>query len=930
MNLDEKKNLETYDTIAGLLDSYKRYNNCKLLADLVEKINNERPVNDEVSLSTIKKWREGKIPSSDNLHKVFIDKDYYQKALQIVEKLKKQRHKARINNEKLKKEEKQQETVKQSKFTSDDLTFLDYEDLVKVSDVDYPIEPNQNNELAKTFLDYYKAEKNLRAYSESEYARKLDLCKDEEQDIENLLKIIFDERDISTFRYAVSFLTAQYTMIGTKMEFISNFQSRTKYYPYGTNEFIDKKRQTISKLMTTYLEHISNSSTYYGDIYDAVHTYKNWRGLEAMFDDKQGMLPIKEYEKVLKASFPDFDKRFYILQDIPVIKMTLTDIYILCKIAADWNDNRLTKVYGKSDNPDEIDETGFNDADTFNKCPKNIAFWGYKDRCHEYFPSTYESILDRLVEKEEEVNEFFNKRTFFKKTAETGKIYTIRLKIKPMGIEFIKWYEKIFPNPFRYSKQDEIDYVIKIDNMVNPDVSLMKRLSAYSKKGEEVGLCNGVDVPISITDKNYGKKGKANIDNAFITPEKYNTMNMVNKNGHNLLLSKNCSISLNHRETRRFPNALIVGATNVGKTYGFVRQNILAMKDNYIVLDNNGFLYKDLKQMLLNNDYTVKYYRPYDDKEIEPDDKNRVNYNPFAYIQSENDISRLVVSILGEEPSNSVLSEGINKPLWWKIEFNILKAFMTYIWKEDEDKSMHRLMDLICNPKIADEIFTGDKQYYNAYWETKNCLSEKTFKSIMMDLRTYLMPYVIQDIKEDTINIEDFKAKDKQILFIDTGKMLTNQTVKTLLENIFAVLYRYVNDKDMTYHTIPVKFFLDEFDRLPKIECLLEVLQTSPKYNVSINIIIQAISQLQQYYGQNWTNIPLNCDIFLFYATKSMETAEWISNMLGVTTTYSSNKGFIKDQYVMTKNDILKMDADNCIIDIKDVPLVLDEKISTH
>lgn len=32
----------------------------------------------------------------------------------------------------------------------------------------------------------------------------------------------------------------------------------------------------------------------------------------------------------------------------------------------------------------------------------------------------------------------------------------------------------------------------------------------------------------------------------------------------------------------------------------------------------------------------------------------------------------------------------------------------------------------------------------------------------------------------------------------------------------------------------------------------------------------------------------------------------------------------------MTKNDILKMDTDNCIIDIKDIPLILDEKISTH
>lgn len=92
---------------------------------------------------------------------------------------------------------------------------------------------------------------------------------------------------------------------------------------------------------------------------------------------------------------------------------------------------------------------------------------------------------------------------------------------------------------------------------------------------------------------------------------------------------------------------------------------------------------------------------------------------------------------------------------------------------------------------------------------------------------------------------------------------------------------------------IHIRMILDEFANIGKIPNFDQVVATIRKYEMSVNIILQSLAQMQKMYKDDWSDIAGNCDttIYLGGGADSV-TTEWISKLLGKETRIVMNASY--------------------------------------
>ena len=78
-----------------------------------------------------------------------------------------------------------------------------------------------------------------------------------------------------------------------------------------------------------------------------------------------------------------------------------------------------------------------------------------------------------------------------------------------------------------------------------------------------------------------------------------------------------------------------------------------------------------------------------------------------------------------------------------------------------------------------------------------------------------------------------------------------------------------------------VSFWLDEFANTGKIPQFLELLSVVRKYNISINVMIQAVSQLKGMYKDSWETIIGNMDAMIYLGGQEPGTIKMLSEKIG-------------------------------------------------
>jgi type IV secretion system protein VirD4 len=430
----------------------------------------------------------------------------------------------------------------------------------------------------------------------------------------------------------------------------------------------------------------------------------------------------------------------------------------------------------------------------------------------------------------------------------------------------------------------------------------------------------------------------------------------------------------------RNKNVLVEGSAGTAKTLFVVKPNLMQLHSSYVITDPKGSVLKDVGRMFQRHGYKIKIFNT-----VEFDES--MHYNPFAYFrkdQLQEDIRKFInvfMANTGEKPAGG-------DDFWNKAEVLIYTAYIgliftispenernistlvTMITQSSADEGKRSPMDLtfeavdlwlqgknyshikqISFPfaPTAEQLEIG--QYAVNYYKRFKQAAGKTLKSILISCSSRLSAFDTEKLNEitskDTIEM-DKVGDEKTAFFIITSD--TNSTYDFIVAIMYSQLFDLLCDKAyempgnrLKYH---VRFILDEFansGKLPDFEKKISVLRSR---EMSVTIIIQAMSQLEAIYKEQSKTIVANCDSYLLLGTSELSSLEWVSKMLGKETidtrSHSTSHGEKNESYshsdqksgreLMSPDEIRVMDGTKCILIIRGIKPFFSQKfdISTH
>ena len=394
----------------------------------------------------------------------------------------------------------------------------------------------------------------------------------------------------------------------------------------------------------------------------------------------------------------------------------------------------------------------------------------------------------------------------------------------------------------------------------------------------------------------------------------------------------------------RNKNILVIGGSGSGKTRFFVKPNLMQMHSSYVTTEPKGTVLVECGKMLIKNGYKVKVLNTINFKKS-------MHYNPFAYIQSEKDILKLVNTIIVNTKGEGQQS---GEDFWGKAEKLYYTALIGYIWYEcvEEEQNFTTLLDMINaseareddeefkNPVdlMFDELEERDPEHFAVKQYKKYKLAAgKTAKSILISCGARLAPFDIRELRDLTSYDElalDMLGNEKTALFVIISD--TNDTFNFIVSIMYTQLFNLLCDRaDDVYNgrlPVHVRCLLDEFANIGQIPKFEKLIATIRSREISASIILQSKSQLKAIYKDNADTIEGNCDTTLFLGGKEKTTLKELAEVLGKETidlyNTSDTRGTSQSyglnyqktgKELMSQDEIAVMDGGKCIMQLRGV-----------
>ena len=167
-------------------------------------------------------------------------------------------------------------------------------------------------------------------------------------------------------------------------------------------------------------------------------------------------------------------------------------------------------------------------------------------------------------------------------------------------------------------------------------------------------ICYGMGIGIYFsTRKNYRRReehGSAKWGIASAINKKYRQR----PPSENKLMTQNVRIGLNAKKHRRNLNTLVCGGSGAGKTRFYCKPNLMQANTSFVVLDPKGEILRDTGNLLESKGYEVRVL------DLISMEKSHC-YNPFVYLQSDNDVQKLVTNLF---KSTTPKGSQSNDPFW--------------------------------------------------------------------------------------------------------------------------------------------------------------------------------------------------------------------------------------------------------------------------
>ena len=438
---------------------------------------------------------------------------------------------------------------------------------------------------------------------------------------------------------------------------------------------------------------------------------------------------------------------------------------------------------------------------------------------------------------------------------------------------------------------------------------------------------------------------------------KWGSASKVNKKyadktySENKILSQNVRIGLDGKKHRRNLNTLVIGGSGAGKTRFYAKPNILQCNTSFVCLDPKGELLRDTGNLLEKEGYVIRI--------IDLIDMSKSHgYNPFAYIQDDKDVLKLITNLIRNTTPKGAQS---NDPFWEKSETALLEALCLYLINEapEEEQNFSMVMEMIvaAEPKEDDEDYISpldqlfielenDKpeslalKQYKIYKQAAG----KTAKSILISVGVRLAAFNLESIASlthyDELELGKMGER-KTALFavIPDNDSTFNFLIGMLYTQLFQMLYY---SADIIHHgelPIPVHFMMDEFANVALPDEFDKLLATMRSRRIFVSIIIQNLAQIKALYKDAWESIVGNCDELYYLGGNEQSTHKFMSEYLGKetldTNTYgksSGRNGNYSTNYqqagreLLTADEVRLLDNDYALLFIRGELPILDKK----
>ncbi len=333
-------------------------------------------------------------------------------------------------------------------------------------------------------------------------------------------------------------------------------------------------------------------------------------------------------------------------------------------------------------------------------------------------------------------------------------------------------------------------------------------------------------------------------------------------------------------------------------------------------------------------------------------------YNPFVYLENDNDVQRLVTNLFKNTTPKGSQSQD---PFWDQSAMMLLLALVFYLKKEapPEEQNFPMVLEMI----RAGDVKEDDESYISPldvlfqrleytdpnhlavkYYKSYHSGSGKTLKSIQITLIARLEKFNLSSLEAITQSddLELWSVGEKKTAIfavIPDNDSSFNFLVGMLYTQLFQQLYNQADFKHGGRLPVHVHFLMDEFANVALPDDFDKLLATMRSREISVSIIIQNLAQLKALFEKQWESIVGNCDEFLYLGGNEKETHKYISELLGKETidlnTYGQSHGRngnystnwqLSGRELMTPDEVRLLDNRLAILLIRGERPIMDEK----
>ena len=472
-----------------------------------------------------------------------------------------------------------------------------------------------------------------------------------------------------------------------------------------------------------------------------------------------------------------------------------------------------------------------------------------------------------------------------------------------------------------------------------------------------VGLCCGAGLRLAVYLR--GKNAKKYRHGMEYGSARWGTAKdiepfMAPKFADNIILTKTERLMMSNRppdpKNARNKNVLVVGGSGSGKTRFWLKPNLLQCHSSYVVTDPKGSIVVECGNALLKNGYKLKILNTINFKKS-------MHYNPFAYVHSEKDILKLVITLM----TNTKGEGSGGDPFWEKSERLLLTALIAYLHYEApvEEQNFATLLEMLNTMQVLED----DEEYQNPVdllfeelakkkpnsfagrqYKLYKLAAGKTAKSILISCGARLAPFDIQELRDLTMYDElqlDTLGDKKTALFLIMSD--TDSTFNFLISMVYTQLFNLLCDKadDQYGGKLPVhvRCLIDECANIGQIPQLEKLVATIRSREISACLVLQARSQLKAIYKDNADTIVGNMDSQIFLGGSEPTTLKDLSEILGKETIDAFNTSDTRGNSpsygttfqkmgheLLSRDELAVLDGGKCILQLRGVRPFLSDK----